>query len=598
MKKAILVISVSLTLFNLVLGQPFENPDSVKIEKMFDNYFREFIKLNPEEASQLGLSRKSGYDYNRDGLNDLSDGGIKANYNLAKKYLDRLAKIDKAGITRSQRIDATILKWLLGIQLEGEKYVDHRYYIDHLTGVHSQITNLLTEYHTIDGLQDASDYLQRLEKYPLRLKQTMMRINTQEKKGIYPPVYIIDRVKSQMEDFLKVQPDSNLLYLNFKQKLTPIDSVTAERLCKKARQTLKEKIYPAYAEFIQRLKLSSSKADSLAGVWKLPYGEKYYGYCLKLLTTSSLTPEQVYQLGQDEVRSLQEQIRLLLDSLGIRGDKTYGELIREYWALWNNSENRDKFYYPDAPDRNQIILSDYQSLIDSTWKRLPELFSYLPRTKVLVLPVPKFKEAGGLTYYEPASLDGKRKAVFYINMMQPLAKPNMRSLTYHETIPGHHYQIAVQQELTQNRMFKNLWFLAGFGEGWAMYVEDLAKESGWLPDIYSRVAELNSQLFRAVRIVLDAGIHYKKWTKEQAMGYMQDNLGWSSSDEIDRYLVWPGQACSYTLGKLKIMQLREKAKKELGSKFNIKDFHMKVLENGSLPLEILVEVVDDYIKSP
>ena len=598
MKQAILAISVWLALFNLVSGQPFENPDSAKIEKIFDNYFREFIRLNPEEASQLGLPRESGYDYNRDGLDDLSDAGIKANYDLAGKYLNSLAKIDKAKINRSQRIDASMLEWLLGVQLEGEKYVDHRYYIDHLFGVHSQITNLLTGYHTIDRLQDAKDYLQRLEKYPLRLRQTMKRIDSQEKKGIYPPTFIIELVKFQMEDFLKAQPDSNLLYLDFKGKLSAIDPATAEGLCNQARQILEGKIYPAYAEFIRRLELSSAKADSSAGVWKLPDGEKYYAYCLKLQTTSSLSPEQVYQLGQEEVKTLQEQIRQLFDSLGIRGDRTYGELIREYWALWNNPETRGKFYYPDTPDRNQIILGDYQSLIDSTWKRLPELFSYLPRTKVLVLPVPEFKEASGLTYYEPASMDGKRKAVFYVNMLQPLAKPNMCTLTYHETIPGHHYQIALQQELTQNRMFKNLWFLPGFGEGWAMYVEDLARESGWLPDIYSRIAELNSQLFRAVRIVVDAGIHYKRWTKEQAMSYMQDNLGWSSSAEIDRYIVWPGQACSYTLGKLRIMRLREKAKKELGSKFDIKDFHMRVLENGSLPLEILVEIVDDYIKSP
>ncbi len=598
MKQVILAISVWLALFSLVSCQPFVNPDSAKIEKVFDDYFREFIRLNPEEASQLGLPRESGYDYNRDGLNDLSDAGIKANYDLARKYLNSLAKIDKAKITSSQGIDAAILEWLLGVQLEGEKYVDHRYYIDHLFGVHSQITNLLTGYHTIDGLQDANDYLKRLEKYPLRLKQILSRIDSQEKKGIYPPVFIIERVKFQMNDFLQAQPDSNLLYLDFKGKLASIDPATAEGLCKKARQILEGKIYPAYAEFIQKLKLSSAKADSLAGVWKLPDGEEYYAYCLKMQTTSSLSPEQVYQLGQEEVKSLQEQARILLDSLGIRGDGTYGELIREYRAMWNSSENRERFFYPDTPDRGQVILSDYQSLIDSTWKKLPELFSYLPRTKVLVQPVPEFKEAGGLTYYEPASLDGKRKAVFYVNMLYPLPKPNMRTLTYHETIPGHHYQIALQQELTQNRMFKNLWFLSGFGEGWAMYVENLAMESGWHPDIYSRIAELNSQLFRAVRIVVDAGIHYKRWTKEQAASYMQDNLGWSSSAEIDRYIVWPGQACSYTLGRLKIMQLREKAKKELGSKFDIKDFHMRVLENGSLPLEILAKVVDDYIKSP
>jgi len=171
----------------------------------------------------------------------------------------------------------------------------------------------------------------------------------------------------------------------------------------------------------------------------------------------------------------------------------------------------------------------------------------------------------------------------------------MRTLVYHETVPGHHYQIALQQELTQKHLFKNLLYFNGFVEGWAMYAQALAGEIGWLPDNYSRLSELNSQLFRAVRIVVDAGIHYKKWSKEEALKYMQDNLGWSSDSEIDRYTVWPGQATCYTLGKLKIMELREKAKDELGPKFDLKDFHMVVLENGGLPLDLLEEIVDDYV---
>jgi uncharacterized protein (DUF885 family) len=180
-------------------------------------------------------------------------------------------------------------------------------------------------------------------------------------------------------------------------------------------------------------------------------------------------------------------------------------------------------------------------------------------------------------------------------MAGALGKPSMSSLTYHETVPGHHFQIATQQELTQNRMFKNLFFLSGFGEGWAMYVEDLVAEQGWLPDIYSRLAEINSQLFRAVRIVLDAGIHQQRWTREQTLAYMEDNLGWNSENEIDRYSVWPGQACAYTMGKLRIMAMRENAKKALGSKFDLKAFHTVVLQDGSTPLDLLEKLVDDYV---
>jgi len=598
MKQIFLTTLLLLVCANIAVSQQSIYPDSAKIEKLFDDYFREYIMLNPEEASQLGLPKEWGYYYNRSGFNDISDVGIKANYDLSKKYLDELKKIDPTKITNSHKVDAQMLRWYLETVLEGEKFIDHRYYIDHLSGAHSQVTNVLTEYHTIGDLEDANDYLARLGNIPTRLIQAKERIDIQEKKGIRPPIFIIDRVIASMEDFKKPVPKENVLYVDFKNKLTSlkeIDSVTSERLCHQAESTIREKIYPAYEEFIKRMRLSSQEADSIPGAWKLPDGDKYYQYCLKFQTTSSLTSEQVYQLGQKEVKSLQDKAKVLLDSLGIKGDKTYGELMNKYWETWESPDLKDKFYYPDIPERRQMILRDYQFLIDTTMLLLPKAFSYIPKTKVIVQPVPEYQEKGGLTYYEPASLDGKRKGTFYINMMHPPNKPGMRSLTYHETVPGHHYQIAVQQELSQKRMFKNLLFLNGFVEGWAMYAEDLAAELGWLPDIYSRISELNSQLFRAVRIVVDAGIHYKKWSKEEVKKYMEDNLGWSSDTEIDRYIVWPGQACSYTIGKLKIMELRNKAQKELGPKFNLKEFHMIVLENGSLPLELLEEKVEDYI---
>jgi uncharacterized protein (DUF885 family) len=598
MKQMFLVSLLLLAGVSMAIGQEITHPDSAKIEKLFDDYFREYIRLNPEEASQLGLPKEWGYYYDRSGFNDISDAGIKANYDLSKKYLAELKKIDPTKITSSQNVDARMLGWYLETLLEGEKFIDHRYYIDHLSGAHSQVTNVLTEYHTIGDLEDANDYLARLGNIPTRLSQTKERIDIQEKKGIRPPIFIIDRTVASMEDFKRPEPKENVLYVDFKNKLTDlkeIDSLTSERLCHQAESTIREKIYPAYEEFIRRLKLSTQEADSLPGVWKLPDGDEYYQYCLKFQTTSSLTSEQVYQLGQKEVKLLQDKAKLLLDSLGIKGDKTYGDLMNKYRGTWESPDLKDKFYYPDVPEKRQMILRDYQSLIDTTMLRLPEAFSYIPKAKVIVRPVPEYKEQGGLTYYEPASLDGKRKGTFYINLMDPPTKPGMRTLTYHETVPGHHYQIALQQELTQKRMFKNLLYFNGFVEGWAMYVQNLASELGWLPDVHSRISELNSQLFRAVRIVVDAGIHYKRWSKEQAKKYMEDNLGGSSENEIDRYIVWPGQACSYTIGKLEIIKLKERAKKELGSKFELKDFHMTVLENGSLPLEMLEDIIDDYI---
>ncbi len=580
--------------------QQSANRESAKIEKLFDDYFREYLMLNPEKGSELGLSKKSGYSFDRAGLDDASGDGMRANNDLARKYLGQLKAIDTTKITRSQNIDAKILTWFLEVQLEGEKFADHRYQIDHLFGVHNQMANLMTEYHIIEDLQDAQDYIRRLEKIPIRVHQVKERIKVQEKKGVLPPAFIIDRVITDMDDFTMPEPEANILYSGFKDKLaslSDVDSATAEDLCRKAASTTEAKIYPAYQEFLDQVKISAQEADSLAGVWKLPDGDEYYAYTLKLHTSARMTPEEVFQLGLKEAKSLQDKARVLLDSLGVSGDTTFGALMNQYRATWDAPENQDRFYYPDGEEKREMVLSDYQSLLDSALLRLPQAFKYIPKTEVTVQPVPEYKEQTGLTYYEPASVDGKRKATFYVNMTYTMAKPGMRSLTYHETVPGHHYQIALQQELTQNRMFKNLYFISGFGEGWAMYVQNLAMELGWLPDVYSRIAELNSQLFRAVRIVVDAGIHHKRWTKQQAAKYMQDNLGWSSVNEIDRYIVWPGQACSYTIGRLKIQELRDKAKNELGPNFDLKDFHMTLLENGSLPLDLLEDVVDDYIST-
>lgn len=598
MKHVLLICLFALTITSLAFGQPAAGSDSAEIEKLFDDYFREILTLNPERGTELGLPRESGFEYDRAGLDDYSDAGLRANFDLARKYLGELKKIDQTKISKSQSIDARILIWLLELQLEGEKFVDHKYYIDHLWGVHNQMTNLLTSYHSVENLQDARDYLARMEKIPLRFGQTIQRIDSQEKKGIYPPVFIIERVITDMQDFRSAAPKENLLYADIKSKLEALKDVNPDNtqaLCGRAESIISGQIYPAYDEFINRLKTSAAASDSTAGLWKLPNGNNYYAYALKSFTSSSMPPEEVFKLGIREVKRLQDIGRVLLDSLGISSQGSFGDMMNEYRALLNSPENREKFNYPEGEGTREMVLKDYRALLEEVQARLPEIFSYIPKTPVTVEPVPEYKEQSGLTYYEPGSFDGKRKATFFINMTYIMAKPNMRNLTYHETIPGHHYQIALQQELTQNRMFKNLYFISGFGEGWAMYVEDLAAELGWLPDIYSRIAELNSQLFRAVRVVADAGIHSQKWSKESALQYQLDNMGWNSVNEVDRYIVWPGQACSYTIGKLKIMELREKAKQQLGPKFDLKEFHMTILENGSLPLDLLEEIVDDYI---
>jgi uncharacterized protein (DUF885 family) len=595
--RTILFGIILFALSGITFAQTGSYADSAKIEQLFNNFYRDYIKLNPEDA--VGIPSEWGYQFDRAGWNDLSPAGIKANYDLFRKYLTELENLNQSAITPPQLIDSKILIWFLKTYIEGEKYLYHKYYLDYLFGVHAQITTVLTGYHTISNSDDAENYITRLDRMPTRINQAIDLVKTQEKMGLRPPVFIINRFIESIGDFRNSAPQDNLFVADLRSKLTqlnPNDSIATARLCGKAEIIVKDKIYPAYDSLIAVSRAMAKNADSTAGLWRMPDGNNYYNYCLKFHTTSTSSAEDIFNRGLQQVNLIQSKALLILDSFGIRGDKNYGALMNDYYAYCKTPEVSAKYNYPDGPQKRQMILDDYTAILNKAESHLPEAFSFIPKAKVVVQPVPEYREQGGLTYYEAPSLDGKRTGTFYINMLSPLPKPGMWPLIFHETVPGHHLQLATQQEMSTRRIYKTLIFLPGFGEGWAMYAEEIADELGWYPDQASRLAELNSQLFRAVRVVLDAGIHYKKWTKDQALQYMIDNLGWNSVNEIDRYIDWPGQACSYTLGKLKFIDLREKAKKELGDKFKLADFHTEVLKYGSMPLDILEEVVNNYIE--
>ncbi|MRR08946.1 DUF885 domain-containing protein, partial [bacterium] len=344
------------------------------------------------------------------------------------------------------------------------------------------------------------------------------------------------------------------------------------------------------------VRASRSRADSAAGVWSMPQGDAYYRWCLRNHTTTDLSPDQVHKLGLREVERLQAEIKGLMKELGLSGGPVFSSWIQAYWGYIYGDAHRAEYTYPEGPEAKTRVVADYQRIIDETWPRLPDIFSQIPKTRVDAQAVPPHKEATSGTYYEPASLDGLRPGVFYVNLGGFIPnKPGMATLAYHEAVPGHHFQIAVTQERRENRMFKNLLFFTGFGEGWAMYSEQLAYERGWFPDVPSRIANRNSLLFRAVRLVVDTGIHSKRWTRGQAMAYMRDNLGWAAEGEVDRYIMWPGQACSYYVGMMRILELRDAARKKLGPKLDLREFHRILLESGTMPLELAARRVDEYV---
>jgi uncharacterized protein (DUF885 family) len=571
------------------------------IDSRFDNFFREWVAMNPDDASQFGLTREMGYPCAKNELSDGSERLVDETYRFYRRYADQLKRRDPKPLTPSQRLDAGILSWFLAHALKGEPYKDHAPVINQMYGVHSALVNLLTEYHTISGKQDALDWLARLKKAPQRVDQTLERLALQERRGIRPPVYVIDKVDAIMSEFAATPADSNVLLVSFAGRLEPLTDIDADRkaaLRGAARDIIRDELYPAYRRFIAAVRASRARSDSLAGVWRLPQGDAYYRWCLKNHTTTELSPRQVHALGVKEVARIQSEMKALMKELDLSGGPVFSSWMNAYWGYIYGPAGRDRYTYPQAPETRDRVVADYQAIIDQTWPRLATVFSQIPRTRVDAQAVPPYKEASAGTYYEPASLDGRRQGVFYVNLGGNIPnKPGMATLAYHEAVPGHHFQIAIAQERQANRMFKNLLFFTGFGEGWAMYSEKLAQEQGWFPDAPTRIANLNSLLFRAVRLVVDTGIHSRRWTRGQAMQYMRDNLGWTHDGEVDRYIMWPGQACSYYVGMLKIIELRDKAKKQLGPKFDLREFHRILLENGTMPLALAERQVDSYIQA-
>ncbi|UCG91377.1 MAG: DUF885 domain-containing protein [candidate division WOR-3 bacterium] len=569
------------------------------IEELFINFVREYIELSPETGTQLGLSGQYGFDVRNDELDDMSIAGYDKLYQFYRKYRTWLAQYDRQKLTSSQRIASDVLTWYLDDAIRGEQFRYHQYIINPMLSFHNQLTTLLTEHHKIEKLQDAKDYIQRLMQYDKMVSELLEQLLIREQKGIVPPIYIIEIFQQAIDDFIRVPYSENILFTSFVnriQSLTTIDEESKEKLSQQVLKALENVVYPSYRRMSEYVGSLKGKTDIKAGVWQLPNGADYYSYCLRHHTTTTMTPEEIHTLGLREVKRIQDEITQHLKTLGISGSDKFSDLIAEY-RIMTGDVNDIRFYYPFTEEGKLQTLRAYQVIIDTMQSKLTTMFSLIPRTQVRVERLPKFKEATMGTYYQPPKLDGSSDGIFYAQLSYQHFKPGMKALAYHEAIPGHHFQIALERESPDSRLFKALFFFTGYTEGWALYAEKLAKEYGYYDDTHSLIGYLSSELLRAIRLVVDTGIHWKKWTSEEAYYYIVRNYGRTWYSQIVRYIVWPGQACAYKVGELKIVQLREKARQALGERFDIKDFHSVILQHGSVPLEILEQLVDDYIKT-
>ncbi len=593
-------------LCNLIWFKPFN------IKHFYDKVFVEFAIDSPELTTAMGIPVL--YDRYKDELDDISDAKNWENFNKMKENYETLMSYDFDNQSEKNKLNTKILAFYIKGEMDSEPFFYHGYPVNQMGGVQNSLPSLMESAHKLEDKSDVEAYISRLSKFDTKFEQLKESLEISESKGIIPPKFIIARVLSEMNGFIGTNDvltnkelsntivsfvKSNILYTNFEMKIDEIEDLTQDEKDSFKQQVENEistTVFGAYQSLINYFESLYDKATTDAGVWKLPDGNAYYQHQLKGSTTTDLSPEEVHQIGLSEVARIQHEMRDILVSEGYTDStKTIGVTIQEL-----NKE--DRFLFPNTDEGRQMVIEEYDRILSEISAGLDDAFDIRPKAGLEVKRVPQFKEEGSAgAYYNAPAMDGSRGGVFYANLrnVHESVKFGMKTLAYHEGIPGHHFQIAIQSELEGVPVFRTIGLFSAYTEGWALYTERLAWELGFYDnDPFGNLGRLQAEMFRAVRLVVDTGIHYKKWTREEAIAYMVKNTGMTTTEvttEIERYIVWPGQACSYKIGMIKILELREKAKAKLGDQFSLKEFHNVVLKNGAVPLAILEEIVDDYI---
>ncbi|MEP7362765.1 MAG: DUF885 domain-containing protein, partial [Acidobacteriota bacterium] len=458
--------------------------------------------------------------------------------------------------------------------------------------------------HPLQSKQDAANYLARLGAVGKRTDDWIANVHALESRGVVPPKFILERTSKQMMGFVDPSPASNLLVTIFRDRLERVPSIAPEeraRLVAEAERKVSEVVYPSWKRMIAVLEQQSAKATADAGLWHQAHGAAAYQSALRWYTTTEMTPDQIHHLGLKQVARYERELDLVLCRLQLK----QGTVAERYREL----ENRPGVAYEDTPDVRERVLADAAGYIATAEARMEEAFRLPTRFPVVVRRTPLFREASAAAQYVAPAAGSSQPGIFYMPMRGPVfSRLGMRTLAHHEAVPGHHFQSLYRRQQTGVPKFRveawggiegrGLGFISAYGEGWGLYAETLANEMGLFDnDDIGKAGYLASELFRAARLVVDTGIHAKRWTREQAIAYLKarEVRSGMAEPEVERYVVFPGQACSYMIGELKILELRERAKKALGAKFQLKDFHDAVLTNGVVPLQVLDGLVDDYI---
>lgn len=569
--------------------------ENEKLDKWFQQVFEQQIAKSPETLTYLG--RKTDNDKWDDDskiayLDQIDE--IRENLEFMKANFD-FDKLDD-----NHKLSYRLAEYNANNAIEGAKWWGYGYRFDQMRGIQSQIPTLLINPHRIDNVDDAKAYIARLNGIPKKLEQNIEIAQNSAKRGIQPPAFVYDHVIRDARNVISGEPfdDGKLstLLADFKGKIDKLDISDKERetLYADAITALLKSVKPAYENLIKDMQAQRLTATNDDGVWKFPNGKDYYKYRLKLMTSTDMSAEEIHNLGLSEVKRIHGEMRAIMKKVGFKGT------LQEFFTYLKTDP---KFVYEDSDAGRAAYMKKAESIIDTMKTRLDEVFIKKPKADLIVKRVEPFREkSAGKAFYNQPSADGKRPGIYYANLYKitDMPKYQMEALAYHEGIPGHHMQISLQQEMKDLPMFRKFGRVTAYSEGWGLYSEYLPKEMGFYQDPYSDFGRLAMELWRAARLVVDTGIHDQKWSREKAIKYLTDNTPNPENDcikAIERYIVMPGQATAYKIGMMKILELREHAKNELGDKFDIREYHDVILSSGPVPLEIMEERVNEWIKS-
>lgn len=571
-----------------------QQSESERANAFFEEVFMRGVMRSPVYQTYMGI--KKDYDKWDDG----SEARALEDLALAKKDLETLRAFDRSKLDSTTQVSYDLMEQRLVQSIDNFKWRYHTYPVNQMYGTHSMIPAFLINQHQIADLSDAKAYISRLNGVPTVFEQLEKDLETRAEKGIIAPKFVFPHVIDSSKNILKGAPfttgeDSTLL-ADFKRKVAKLEIAQAEKdaLITDATNALKTAVGPAYESLISYLIGLESRADNRDGAWKFPQGEAYYNNALARTTTTDLTAKEIHAIGLAEVARIHDEMREIKDKVGFKGDlKAFMEFMK----------TDKQFYLPNTEEGKAKYLADATAMIDNMKSRLDELFIVKPKADMIVKRVEAFREkAAGKAFYQQPAPDGSRPGIYYANLYDMEAMPTyqMEALAYHEGIPGHHMQIAIAQELEGVPKFRKFGGYTAYVEGWGLYSEMVPKEMGLYEDPYSDFGRLAMELWRACRLVVDTGIHAMKWTRQQGIDYYVNNTPNATSDGVkmvERHIVMPSQATAYKIGMIKIVELRESAKKQLGEKFDIREFHDVVLKSGPVPLNTLEGFVNDWVAS-